>query len=331
LTNDKSFESDLYSVNASNFETIALALFRQQAEFNPVYREYLQFLGVHAGEITALTEIPFLPISLFKSTEIKTGSWSAETLFKSSATTGMISSSHAVRDLSFYQRHTQKCFEYFFGSLTDYHFFALLPSYLERSQSSLVAMMDYFIRSSHSNYSGFYRYDYDRLLEDMAKARQHQPERIPVIWGVTFALVDLAEKFSPDLQGCMIIETGGMKGRRQELTRDELHRLLIASFGVSKIYSEYGMTELFSQAYTRGGNLFYCPPWMKVMLRDVADPFMDVKAPQSGAIKVIDLANWNTMAFIETEDSGRLSPDGSLEVIGRLDNTDIRGCNLMLE
>ncbi|MBX2962608.1 MAG: acyl transferase [Cyclobacteriaceae bacterium] len=329
MENSKSLKIDLYNVNASNFDDIALRIFRFQAENNPVYREYLNHLSIDHTNINSLDDVRFLPISLFKSKSIKTGLWSAERVFESSSTTSMTVSVHEVRDFSFYQQHAVRCFEYFFGPLSDYHFFALLPSYLERNNSSLVAMMDFFIQQSGSPFSGFYLSDLDKLKADIAQARVDQSRKI-IVWGVSFALLDLAENSPPDLSDCLVFETGGMKGRRREITREELHSFLKQAFGVKAIYSEYGMTELFSQAYTRGNSTFFTPPWMKFFVREIGDPFTSVKVGKAGGLNIIDLANIDTISFLETEDSGLFIGDG-FEVLGRLDNTDIRGCNLLVE
>ncbi|MBX2946026.1 MAG: acyl transferase [Cyclobacteriaceae bacterium] len=329
MENIKSLNLNLYTVNATNFDVIALQFFHYQAENNPVYRNYLHHLKVDHAKIESINSIPFLPISFFKSNTIKTGNWESQTLFESSATTGQVTSKHEVKNLSFYLHHAARCFEFFFGSLTGYHFFALLPSYLERNNSSLVAMMDYFIKQSGSPFSGFYLSDLDKLKADIEKAKKDESKKI-VVWGVSFALLDLAESGPPDLSMCLVFETGGMKGRRREVTRLELHTMLKQAFKVSAIYSEYGMTELFSQAYTRGGSTFFTPPWMKVMVREVGDPFTWVKDGKPGGLNIVDLANVDTLSFIETEDAGQLISNG-FEVQGRLDNTDIRGCNLMVE
>lgn len=326
----KSLASKIYTLNEAGFEDIALEVFRFQAFHNPVYRDWLAYLGVDPLAISSLDEVPFLPISFFKSQQIKSGEWPSETTFKSSTTTGGTPSMHHVRNLLFYLNHAQRCFEHFYGSVTDYHFFALLPSYLEQGGSSLVAMMDHFIRQSGSSLSNFYRTDTEKLLKDVDQARRDRGRKI-VVWGVTYALLDLVEAHQPDLSDCLIFETGGMKGRRKELTRAELHKTLKRNFGVDKIYSEYGMTELFSQAYTEGGSAFYCPPWMQMSIREVGDPFGRPGVNKPGGINVIDLANFNTISFIETEDAGLILADGGFEVTGRLDNTDIRGCNLMVE
>jgi len=329
LDNYKSFNSILYTVNEANFDEIALRLFHYQAKNNPVYSAYLANLNIDPLSINKVEDVPFLPISFFKTQLIQTEIWNPQTTFLSSATTGIKSSTHAVLNLTFYKDHARRCFEHFFGSVSDYHFFALLPSYLERSNSSLVVMMDYFIKKSKSPYSGFYLNEQEKLLADVKRARKSSSKRI-IVWGVSFALLDLAEKLKPDLSDCLIIETGGMKGRRNEITREELHDALKLGFGVPSIYSEYGMTELFSQAYTRGGSSFSSPPWMKLFIREIADPFVLLPAGKAGGINVIDLANIHSIAYIETEDAGLQYDDGTFEVQGRLDNSDMRGCNLML-
>ncbi len=323
------FDCDLYSVNDGNFGNIALQLFHFQAEHNFIYRDYLTRLGVSLGAVSSVADIPFLPVSFFKTHQLKTGAWEAETSFTSSGTTQLTTSVHPVRNLDFYFRHSRRCFEHFFGDLTQFHFFVLLPSYLERRGSSLVAMMEHFIHESHSTYSAFYLHDLDKLVGDIARAKNGSKRC--VLWGVTFALLDLAERYRPDLSHCLVFETGGMKGRRREITRPELHEKLTRAFGVDRIFSEYGMTELFSQAYTRGKNAFYCPPWMKIVARDIYDPMEKGLLNATGGINVVDLANADSIAFVETEDIGRVYEDGSFEILGRLDNSDVRGCNLLVE
>jgi hypothetical protein len=240
----------------------------------------------------------------------------------------MTPSIHPVLDLQFYLHHSQQCFEHFFGPLTDYHFFALLPSYLEREGSSLIAMMDYFIKNSASSVSGFYLHDHQKLLHDVSSVKDEG--RKIIVWGVSFALLDLIEQGPIDLSYCHIFETGGMKGRRKEITREELHLTLREHLCVENIYSEYGMTELFSQAYTTGKSLFSPSPWMKCIGRDISDPMSKGLVQENAGLNIIDLANWATISFIETEDIGKVYPDGRFEVLGRMDNSDIRGCNLLL-
>lgn len=318
----------MYSVNEGNFEDIALQLFHFQAQNNQVYHQYLHYLNCKTDQIQSLTEIPFLPISFFKSHLIKTDFWQPEITFTSSGTTGMVTSKHEVLDLTFYLNLSEHIFTHFYGPPSDYHFLALLPSYLEREGSSLIAMMDHLIKQSKSEHSGFYLHNLDELANKLRALRRDK--RKVILWGVSFALLDLAEAYPLDLSDCIVIETGGMKGRRKEWIREELHKYLGNRFNLSAIHSEYGMTELMSQAYSRGNGYYHCPPWMKVTVRDINDPFSNVNG-KTGAIKVIDLANFHSCAFIETQDLGQIDQNGSFEVLGRLDNSDVRGCNLLVE
>jgi len=329
LDNFKSFTALLPTLNAANADEIALRLFQFQAANNPVYAQYLQHLRVDKAAVCKINDIPFMPISFFKNHVVKTGDWVAENYFASSGTTGSVTSTHYVADLSFYLTHAETCFSRFFGGLTNYHFLALMPSYLERSNSSLIAMMDSFIKKSKSEFSGFYLYEHDKLIADIKRLKKESSKKI-ILWGVSFALLDLAESHQPDLSDCLVFETGGMKGRRAEITRNQLHEQLKAGFNINEIYSEYGMTELLSQAYTRGGDLFHPPPSMKILVRDILDPFEKGLIGKVGGLNVIDFANIHSIAFIETEDSGKVNEDGSFEVLGRLDNTDVRGCNLLV-
>ncbi|MEO7992119.1 MAG: acyl transferase [Chryseolinea sp.] len=325
----KGFESKLYTLNEYSFEGIALDVFRFQAIHNPVYSQFLQHLSVVPADISTIEQIPFLPISFFKNQIIKTGNWKDEFFFTSSGTTGTSTSKHFVRDVGFYLRHAQRNFELFFGPLTDYHFLALLPSYQEREGSSLIAMMQHFITESKSPHSAFYLYNQDQLIADI-DLLQTSSRKI-ILWGVSFALLDLVEKYDINLGNSLVFETGGMKGRRKELTRSELHQILKEGFNVSAIYSEYGMTELLSQAYAVHSDRFSQPPWMKVIGRELTDPFNKGLQDESAGINVIDLANWNSISFIETEDIGRVYSDGTFEILGRMDNSDVRGCNLLIE
>lgn len=325
----KSFPLQLYTCNDRSFQDIALSLFRFQAENNAVYKSFIQYLGIRAALVDSLDKIPFLPISFFKNHSLKTGEWPTAVSFSSSGTTGQRTSIHSLPDLAFYLNHAEKCFNHFFGDLKNYNFMALLPSYLERKNSSLVAMMDHFIRKSESPYSGFYLNNISDLLRDLDESKLDH--RKTILWGVTFALLDLAESTHPDISHCMVFETGGMKGRRKEITRLELHSSLQQNLHISKVYSEYGMTELLSQAYSLGADRFYCPPWMKIIGRDITDPMKKGLLEEISGINVIDLANQHSIAFIETEDIGKIYPDGSFEVLGRLDNSDLRGCSLLVE
>jgi phenylacetate-coenzyme A ligase PaaK-like adenylate-forming protein len=324
----KSFASEIYKLNDQEFTDIALQTFRYQAGNNPIYREYIHHLGVEPSSVFGLNDIPFLPISFFKSHTIKTGNWNNETVFTSSGTTQAQTSRHEVRSLEHYLQHSKRCFNHFFGRVEDFHFLALLPSYLERSGSSLIAMMKYFIEESGSPLSGFYLHDPEKLLRDLISAKQYSKRTI--LWGVSFALLDFAEQYDVDLSHCIIIETGGMKGRRKEITRQELHDVLKKQFNVTGICSEYGMTEMLSQAYSQGGNRFKCPPSMRVIGRDISDPLTKGVLNENVGLNVVDLANFETISFIETEDMGKIYDDSSFEVMGRIDNSDVRGCNLLI-
>ena len=320
----ESFEEVLYGVNDQSFDEIVLKLFHFQSRYNAVYSEYVHHLGVNPGRVNDVSHIPFLPVSFFKTHMIKTGEWREKTVFTSSGTTGMVSSQHAVFDVGFYLENARRSFSSFYGDPSEYLTLAVLPSYAERTGSSLIAMIEDFIRRGDGS---FYHNDRQGLLDRITNSRN----RKVVLWGVTYALLDLAEEHELDLSNCIVIETGGMKGRRKEITRTELHEFLSRRFRTTRIHSEYGMTELLSQAYSAGEGLFRCPPWMKVLLRDPEDP-RDVSASRGrGGINIIDLANIRTCAFIETQDLGKMGQNGSFEVLGRMDNSDIRGCNLLVE
>jgi len=326
----KSFISDLQNLNASNYTDIALRLFRYQARHNPIYAQYIHHLGVQVDTVVRINDIPFLPISFFKNHIVKTEDWKEEITFHSSGTTGNTTSKHFIADLNFYLQHAEECFTHFFGLLSQYHFLALMPSYLEQKNSSLIAMMSSFIQKSQSSDSRFYLNEYDTLFEDINRLKKDTKKKI-ILWGVSFALLDFADKYKVDLSNCLVFETGGMKGRRKEVTRAELHTRLMNHFNIDKVFSEYGMTELLSQAYTTGSEVFYPPPVMKVVVREVLDPLERGLVNRTGGINIIDLANIHSVAFIETEDAGKVYEDGSFEIIGRLDNSDVRGCNLMVE
>ena len=326
----KSFTSKLYTVNETSFQDIALELFHFQASNNPVYKAFIKHLGLSVHQVSSLEQVPFLPISFFKTKEVKTGQWIPQTTFTSSGTTNSNKSSHLVADLQFYLNHSRKCFEHFFGSVTAYHFLALLPSYLERQGSSLVSMMDHFIRESNSAHSDFYLNNYDGLIAKLEALKNDS--RKTILWGVSFALLDLADQYKIDLSDCLVFETGGMKGRRVEITRLEMQDIVKDKLHVKTLFSEYGMTELLSQAYKTSENAYFqCPPWMKVIGRDLTDPLNKGLLSETAGINIIDLANWNTISFIETEDLGKVYADGTFEVLGRLDNSDLRGCNLMVQ
>lgn len=324
----KSFVHSLKKINESNFEDIALQLFHFQSKKNPVYRDYLACLKHNTAKISRINQIPFLPIGFFKTHLIKTGEWPVQAEFLSSGTTGSISSRHLVPDLDFYRAHSENIFNHFFGSAESFHFLALLPSYLERRGSSLIEMMDHFIARSGSVHSGFYLHNTEELVDKIIKLKNDG--RKVILWGVSFALLDLAEKFELDLSHCIIFETGGMKGRRKEWIREELHEYLCKRFNVAVVFSEYGMTELMSQAYSMGLGQYQCPAEMKILIRSINDPFEILASERTGCLNIIDLANFHSCAFIETQDIGLLHGNGCFEVLGRMDNSDIRGCNLLI-
>jgi len=320
---------DIFTIsNAKQFEKIALKVFRFQHENNSVYREFCELLKVEKGSVKSLQQIPFLPIQFFKSHEIVSNSDSIQKTFTSSGTTGMITSKHLITDVTLYENSYRNAFSEFYGNIEDYVVLALLPSYLERSGSSLIYMVKDLIALSNNTNSGFYLNNYDELISKLIELDSLGQNVILI--GVTYALLDLIEKRKFELKNTIIMETGGMKGKRKEIIREELHELLCNSFGVLSIHSEYGMTELLSQAYSLGNGIFECPNWMNILIRDTEDPLTYVPVGKTGGINVIDLANINSCSFIATQDLGKKYPNNSFEVLGRFDNSDIRGCNLMV-
>lgn len=311
-----------------DFNKACLSAFKYQYGNIPTYNEYCRMLNIDEQSINHCTQIPFLPIEFFKSRTIKPNS-NSEIIFTSSGTTGMQTSKHHVIDLKVYEASFLAAFEQFYGKVQDYCILALLPSYLERTGSSLIYMADKLINLSGHADSGFYLNNYDELHQKLLVLNASGTKVL--LLGVSYALLDLAEKFPLTLKSTIIMETGGMKGRRKELIREELHSQLCEAFGVNAIHSEYGMTELLSQGYSFGEGVFKTPPWMKVLVRNTYDPFEIVKKGISGGINVIDLANINSCCFIETKDLGKIFEDGSFTILGRFDNSDIRGCNLMVE
>lgn len=310
-----------------DFNEVALMVFGFQYRNNKTYQEFCNHLGRTPKEVTLLEQIPFLPIEFFKSRKVVCDSDFHDIIFTSSGTTGTVTSKHYVTDLSLYQESFRKGFSHFYGDIKDYTVLALLPSYLERSGSSLIYMANDMIESSEAKESGFYLHNIDELAEQI-KTLDQSGRKILLI-GVSFALLDLIETHQFSLKNTIVMETGGMKGRRKELIRNELHHLLGKGFGLKKIHSEYGMTELLSQAYSKGDGIFGCPPWMKVIIRDPEDPLTLLPHGKSGGMNIIDLANLNSCSFIASQDLGKLKGD-NFEVIGRFDHSDIRGCNLMV-
>ncbi|MBI2283208.1 MAG: acyl transferase [Bacteroidetes bacterium] len=300
---------------------------RWQYRENPVYREWCQLTGADPAKCKTLVSIPALPISFFKSREVVSGQFQPEVIFESSGTTQQLASRHLVKTVELYRRSFREAFRLFYGEVTEWCILGLLPSYLERQYSSLVMMVDELIRASAHPNSGFYLYDHQQL-SDVLQQQEIKGQKTLLI-GVTFALLDFAASHPQQLVHTVVMETGGMKGRRKELTRAEVHRLLTEGLGVTSIHAEYGMTELLSQAYSKGEGRFRCPPWMKVLVRDEEDPF-SVKQSGRGILQVIDLANRHSISFIATEDVGQVFGDGSFEVWGRLDNSDIRGCSQLV-
>ncbi|MBK8515601.1 MAG: acyl transferase [Saprospiraceae bacterium] len=316
------------SASSDNNEFI-LKLFKFQYKYNNIYRQYCKNLGIIGDKIKYIKEIPFLPISAFKNHEIKTGYFDSEVIFTSSGTTGFQSSKHHVRNVKHYLRNTEVIWNHHFSDKKTFCFFALLPGYLEREGSSLISMMNHFIQNSEFKQSGFYLRNHDELYAQLNHCKLN---KIPtVLIGVTYALLDFTNDYQLDFPELVIIETGGMKGQRPELIKSELHKLLIPKFGVTKIYSEYGMTELLSQAYTKGENIFYNNPYFQISIKQLNDPISDEYRSKPGIICVTDLANIDSCAFIQTEDMGTKFSDSQFEVSGRINASDQRGCNLLIQ
>lgn len=316
----------IFSVTPGGFQPLALEIFHYQYQYNAVYRSFVGALKIKTSAVDSLEKIPFLPISFFKSEEIKTGEFSPELIFESSGTTGSERSRHFLKDRVLYTKNFIQTFEKNYGPVQEWCIIGLLPSYLERNTSSLVFMVNELIKRSGHPQSGFYLHDHEKLKNVLTELESKNQKTILI--GVTFALLDLAEKFPIPLRSTIIMETGGMKGRREEMTRTEVHEILKKAFAKNEIHSEYGMTELLSQAYSKSDGIFNCPSWMKILVRDEEDPF-SVKQTGIGALNIIDLANVYSCSFIATDDSGKLNEDGSFEVLGRMDGSDLRGCSLM--
>lgn len=322
-------DKNIFNISSENdFTKVAVDVFKYQFENNKTYRSFCDLLNVHPSDINLLAQIPFLPIQFFKSRKIVSSNDEIQEIFTSSGTTGSITSQHFVTDIELYKESYVNGFAHFYGDIKDYVVLALLPNYLERNGSSLVFMVNDLIRKTNQSESGFYLHNLDELTQKLIKLDKNGQKIILI--GVSFALLDLIEKFQFSLKNTIIMETGGMKGRRKELVRAELHEVLKNGFGVAKIHSEYGMTELLSQAYSDGNGIFKTPPWMKILIRDTEDALTILPNQKPGGINIVDLANYNSCSFIATQDLGKINENGTFEIIGRFDNADIRGCNLMV-
>lgn len=324
-----SMQETIFNIKSNEqFTKAALEVFKHQFKNNKVYRSFCDLINRHPSDVTKVAQIPFLPIEFFKLREVLSSTEKVEETFTSSGTTGSVTSKHFVTDINFYKQSYLNGFSHFYGNIKEYTVLALLPNYLERNGSSLVFMVDDLIAKSKNSDSGFYLNNLDELAKKIINLDK-KGQKILLI-GVSFALLDLIEKQQFKLKNTIIMETGGMKGRRKELIRNELHQLLQDGFGVDEIHSEYGMTELLSQAYSKGNGVFETPPWMKILTRDTEDALTILPTEKAGGINIIDLTNYNSCSFIATQDLGKVYQNGTFEIIGRFDNSDIRGCNLMV-
>ena len=314
--------------SAHAFEQEALNLFKYQYNNIPVYNTFCKYLHIQPKEVTHSSQIPFLPIQFFKSNKITSKNSEVHTIFSSSGTTGTIPSKHYVKDISLYEKSYLETFKLFYGDIKEYVILALLPAYLEREGSSLIYMVNDLIQKTAHPESGFYLNNLGKLKD--ALLRLDASGKKVILIGVSFALLDLVEQFQFSLKNTIVMETGGMKGRRKEMIRAELHEILSKGFGVKDIHSEYGMTELLSQAYSNGNSIFQCPPWMKIYIRDTNDPLALLPDNKTGGVNIIDLANKHSCAFIATQDLGKSYSNNTFEILGRFDHSDIRGCNLMV-
>jgi hypothetical protein len=310
----------------ADFTEKALKIFQYQNAHNLVYRSWNDILHTDIVSVSSLNKIPFLPISFFKTHKVVCGEFEPQLIFESSGTTQTATSRHYVKDAALYRKSFLKGFEKFYGEIKEWCVLGLLPSYLERKNSSLVFMMDELIKQSNNENSNFYLYEFEKLQQVLKQLEEQQQKTLLI--GVTFALLDFSQQFPLPLKNTIVMETGGMKGRRKEMTREEVHEILRKNLQVDTIHSEYGMTELLSQAYSKGNGKFFCPPWMKILVRDEEDPLL-IKEFGRGVLNVIDLANIYSCSFVATDDVGTVYEDGSFEVHGRIDNSDIRGCSLM--
>ena len=325
---ESSLENIFHTYTDKAFAQKALSVFHFQYVQNPVYREYCQRIHVREDDVLTVEQIPFLPISFFKTHDVKTTDFQPELTFQSSGTTGMTHSHHYIKDKRLYEDSIWHSFHHFYGDPVDYVFLTLLPNYLEQQNSSLIYMMDFLMKKSNHPDNGYYLRNHKDLYDKLLHLQKTGQKTI--LWGVTFALLDFIEEYRMNFPELIVFETGGMKGRRKEMVKEEVYALLEDAFGVSQIHSEYGMCELLSQAYSCKANRFFTPPWMKLWLRDEKDPLASQSPVKSGVINVIDLANLYSCSFISTEELGRRHEDGSIEVLGRLDSAQLRGCNLLV-
>lgn len=322
-------QKDIFNIQTpQDFKDCALRVFKHQFENNSVYRSFCDLLYIHPSDVNDISKIPFLPIQFFKSHSVISSKDNIQETFTSSGTTQSITSKHLITDLSWYKKSYLNGFAHFYGNVEEYAILALLPNYLERNGSSLIYMVDDLIKKSKNPESGFYLNNWGDLSQNLKNLDKKGQKTLLI--GVSFALLDVIEKAQFELKNTIIMETGGMKGRRKEMTRFELHEVLGKGFGVSEIHSEYGMTELLSQGYSKGKGVFTCPPWMKILTRDTEDALTIQSPNRTGGVNVIDLANYNSCSFIATQDLGRVYENGQFEIIGRFDHSDIRGCNLMV-
>lgn len=326
LFNDKNFIHQYLQSNLSNFDELALDLYRYQQKNNIILQDYVKYTNAKKAP-KLLEELVFLPVHFFKTHEVKTGNYAEEVVFTSSTTSGNVPSKHYVENVTIYHQTYLKAFEYFYGKPDKYVFLCLLPSYLERAGSSLIVMAEGLIKASGQEEQGFYLYNFDELNKRLNQPLQAGKQFF--LLGVTFALLDFAAQFPQVLQQTIVMETGGMKGRRQEQTREEVHAYLKQQFQLERVHSEYGMTELLSQAYALDNGRYQCPPWMKVVVTDLNDPFALMPSGRAGILNIIDLANIHSCAFLQTQDIGRINKDGTFEILGRVDFSESRGCNLM--
>jgi phenylacetate-coenzyme A ligase PaaK-like adenylate-forming protein len=312
----------------ADFKKVTFEVFAHQFKNNRVYRSFCDLLYIHPSDVKTIEEIPFLPIEFFKKRKVLSSLEEIEEVFSSSGTTGATTSKHFVTNINYYKESYLKGFQHFYGDVNEYTILALLPNYLERKGSSLIFMVDDLIRKSNNLDSGFYLNNLNELAKKLVELNESNKKVLLI--GVSFALLDLVEKYQFNLSNAIVMETGGMKGRRKELIRNELHSILQKGFGLNKIHSEYGMTELLSQAYSKGNGVFETPPWMNILIRDTEDALTILPKNKNGGINIIDLANYNSCSFIATQDLGKVFENNTFEVIGRFDNSDIRGCNLMV-